>query len=89
MSELGSKVSIGMGPVDYGSMYKVDGIISSSSITQAHRGMFTVDLTIVSDNLSILDDIADFQDPLYPCTWCGTWKARWCSCPKCGAPDNL
>jgi hypothetical protein len=71
---------------------ELNGVVSQMSLSQHLDGLVTADLSVIADNPTQVFDKArlmEMRDPLYRCPWCGTWKARKCSCPKCGAPDDL
>jgi len=91
MAGIGDKMTIAV-THDGETWTQVDGFVQNTCFHMPHDGVMVADLSIVGQDVTkVLDGarLMEMRNPLYPCTWCGTWKARKCSCPKCGAPDKL
>lgn len=91
VAQLGERMTVAV-TTDGETWRDISGAVLSANYTSPYSGAVTVDLSLHGEHVvKLIDDMRmmEMRDPLYPCSWCGTWKARKCSCPKCGAPDKL
>lgn len=90
MANLGKRVTVAVS-TDGETWRDISGMVTSINYSSPYNDVVVADLSLHGDAVSLVDNMREMEmrNPLYPCTWCGSWKARTCNCPKCGAPDNL